>query len=98
VSASGIVRTVLAKNPFSEKVFVFRGKLGDLVQDALVGRRWAVLVGKKIVTREIHQAASGERYRFCDTSAVVDVSGRDWLGTAGVHFRAADGDISSTSL
>ena len=77
VGLSGMVQTALEQNPFSGQVFVFRGKRGDLIKTAMVGRGRAVLVREETGARTIHLAASGERNGFADARAAVHAAGRN---------------------
>ena len=98
VGLSGMVQTALEQNPFSGQVFVFRGKRGDLIKVAVVGRRRAVPVRQAPGARTVHLAASREWHRVAHPSAVVDAAGRDRLAAAGAQLRAADGGVSKIIL
>ena len=95
---SGMVQTALSENPFSGHVFVFRGRRGDLIKLLWWDGDGLCLFAKRLETREIYLAASGERNGVADAGTVVDVAGRDRLAAAGSHAESANGRVSDMFL
>ena len=73
------VESALAEDPFSGRVFVFRGRRGDIIKllwwtgDGHVPARQAARTGA------LHLAAGGERHCQPDLSPTVDAARRDRL-------------------
>jgi transposase len=76
---SAQVQTVLHQQPFSEHVFVFRGRRGDTVKPLWWDGEGLCLFTKRLVGGRFIWSQSRDGTVFTDAGATVDALGRiDW--------------------
>ena len=79
VGLSGVVQTVLAENPFSGQVFIFRGKRGDLIKVLWFDGDGLCLFAKKLERgRFIWPQATSGTVSLASAQLSMLLEGIDW--------------------
>ena len=81
---------VLAEDPYSGHLFVFRGRRGDLLKIIWWDSQGACLFSKRLETRPVRLARREGRQDQRIRSAVVDVTGGDRLAYATKDMAATE--------
>jgi len=88
------VQERMAQDPFCGHLFVFRGRRGDLLKDAVVGRSGTVSVCQAAGERPVRVAVSGGRQGGDYPGATWHAAGRNRLANAAPDVAASAGEIS----